>query len=235
MFNQPLDPTDLMLVILTLAAFYLALIINKKMAPILLLHPLLIAIAMVIMVLWYLDIPYSNYLQSNQLFQWLIGPAVVSLAIPLRQNLHLIRQWLAPILVTIAVSISTATCIIWAFTYVFEIPLHTQVALSTKFVTTPIALSINEILNGKLALAASLVMITGIIGAILGPLLLPLVGIKDERIKGVALGLTSHVIGTQKAFEISPLCGAFAALTMSLTGIISALVLPLLIHLLIQQ
>ena len=225
---------SLTLIALTLSAFYLALFVNKKMAGSLLFHPLLIAVPVVISVLWYADIPYSTYLESNQLFQWLIGPAVVSLAIPLQQNLRLIRQWLTPIVLTIIVSISTATCLIWICANIFEIPQTTQIALSTKFVTTPIALSINEILNGKLALAATLVMITGITGAILGPFLLALIGIKDERIKGVALGLTSHAIGTQKAFEISAVCGAFAALTMTLAGLISALFLPLLMHLLVQ-
>ena len=106
-------------------------------------------------------------------------------------------------------------------------PQKIQLALSTKSVTTPIALSINEILHGNKALAATLVMLTGLSGAIIGPYLLSRMNIHDDRIKGVTLGLVSHAIGTQRAFEISPVCGAFAALTMTLMGVVSALVSPL--------
>lgn len=231
MLNHLPNASSLLLITLTLCAFCLANVLNRKMAGSILFHPLPISVLIVIGGLWYFHVPYSDYLKSNQLFQWLIGPAVVSLAIPLYQNLQLIRQWLIPIVLTIAVSILTSGLLLWISAALFDIPLTTKIALSTKSVTTPIALSINELLNGQEALAATLVMLMGISGALCGPILLKFMNIKDDRIKGVALGLTSHAIGTQKAFEISPVCGAFAALTMTLAGIISATVLPFFGHL----
>ena len=121
--------------------------------------------------------------------------------------------------------------LLWVTAALFEVPQNIQIALSTKSVTTPIALSINELLDGQKALAATLVVLTGLSGAIIGPILFSAMKIQDDRIKGVALGLTAHAIGTQKAFEISPQCGAFAALSMALMGVVSAVVLPLLDHL----
>jgi len=231
MLNQLLNIPTLLLIALTLVAFYVASFLNKRMAGHLLFHPLPISVVIVIGGLWCYQIPYSDYLASNQLFQWLIGPAVVSLAIPLYQNLQVIRQWLSGILLAIALSMLTGGLLLWGTAAFFEVSQSTQIALSTKSVTTPIALSINELLHGQKTLAATLVMMAGLSGAIIGPILFSVMKIQDERIKGIALGLTSHAIGTQKAFEISPVCGAFAALTMTLAGIIYAIVLPLLDHL----
>lgn len=232
--NHLLNVPSLLLIALTLNAFYLANSVSKKNPSSMLLHPLPVSVLIVISGLWYYQIPYADYLESHQVFQWLIGPAVVALAIPLHQHLQLIRQWLAPIVLTITLSIFTSGLLLCVSATLFDIPLATQIALSTKSVTTPIALSINELLNGQKALAATLVMLTGIAGTTFGTVLLEFMKIKDDRVKGVVLGLTSHAIGTQKAFEISPVCGAFAVLTMTLAGIILAIVLPFFSRLFVQ-
>jgi putative effector of murein hydrolase len=213
---------------LTIVSFALAKIIYKKSKNNILLQPLLMGVISVVGCLYFFNISYSHYLDSNRIFQWLLGPAVVSLAIPLYQNAHHIRQWLGGVLLTIIVSASLGVLLTWIICQLFELQFNTQIALITKSATTPIALSINEVLNGNKALAASVVMFTGLIGAMVGPVLLTRMGFHDHRVMGLALGLTSHAIGTQKALEISPLCGAFAAFAMTLTGGFLALILPLL-------
>ena len=223
-----LNYQSLLLFSLTVISFAIAKVTYHRGNNNILLQPLLIGVIFVVACLYLFSIPYHQYLDSNRIFQWLLGPAVVSLAIPLYQNAHHIRQWLGGVLLTIVISASLGILITWMISQLFELQLNTQVALITKSATTPIALSINEVLNGNKALAATVVMFTGLLGAMIGPVLLTRLGFHDHRIMGLALGLTSHAIGTQKALEISPLCGAFAAFAMTLTGGFLALVLPFL-------
>jgi putative effector of murein hydrolase len=100
-------------------------------------------------------------------------------------------------------------------------------SVATKSITTPIALSVSEIIEGIPRLAAACVVITGVVGAALGPGLLARAGISDHRVIGFTLGLTAHGIGTARAFDISPQAGAFASLGMGLTGLVTAAFLPL--------
>lgn len=218
----------LLLFLLTVAAFYCAKYVNLKMGKHVLLQPLLISVIFVIGTLFLFDIPYVHYLNSNLIFQWLLGPAVVALAIPLYQNINIIRHWLGGILFTIVSATIIGLLLTWGLANMFSMQADTLVALMTKSATTPIALSINEIVNGNKALAATVVMFTGLLGAMIGPPLLKRMGFHDHRVMGIALGLTSHAIGTHRALEISPICGAFSALAMTLTGALLAILLPML-------
>lgn len=225
-FFSATTKTGLFLMLLTPAAYLIAKAINRKLAGHQLVHPLILSVVFVISILIICDIPYTNYVNKNRLFEWLIGPAVVSLSLPLYKNLKLIKRWLVPILLTIITMVAVNPALIWFTATLIDLQPATQVALSTKSVTTPIALSINNLLPGNPSLAAGLVMATGICGTLLVCPLLRALKIEAHEIKGIALGLTSHAIGTQRAFEISPTCGAFAALTMILTGVIASLLLP---------
>ena len=224
-FSQ-IPASSLLLFLLTPFVYWLAIRINKLAAGHQLFHPLITSVFMVIVVLIALDKTYPEYSEANQLFDWLLGPAVVSLAIPLYENLSAIKRWLFPTIVTICTIVFLSPVLIGMIGEMIELDTATKTALSTKTVTTPIALSINALLNGNPSLAAALVMITGIIGATIGPPLLKMLKITDPQITGIALGVTSHAIGTQRAFDISTTCGAFAAFTMILTGVIASLLLP---------
>ena len=218
---------NILLFLLTVSAFLLASYVYRKGNQHVLLQPLLISVILVVGALLVFEIPYAQYIAPNKLLQWLLGPAVVSLAIPMYQNLTHIRQWLPMVLVTIVVSAALGVVVTGGISLAMGFEFSTQVAMVTKSATTPIALSINEVLKGHLALAALVVMFTGLLGAVIGPMLLNQFGFDDHRIQGVALGLTSHAIGTQKAMEISPVCGAFSALAMTLTGVFLSIFLPL--------
>jgi len=220
--------SPLFLFLLTVAAFYFAKYVNSKAGKHILLQPLLISVILVISCLLVFDVSYARYISSNLIFQWLLGPAVVALAIPLYQNLHIIHHWLGGIIITIVSVTIMGLLIIWGISKLFAVQTDTLIALMTKSATTPIALSINDILKGNKTLAATVVMFTGLVGAIIGPPLLKRLDFHDHRIMGIALGLTSHAIGTHRALEISPICGAFSALAMTLTGVFLAILLPML-------
>jgi putative effector of murein hydrolase len=104
----------------------------------------------------------------------------------------------------------------------------TLASLAPKSVTTPIAMGISEKLGGLPSLTAVLVLLTGMVGAIFGPALFKRLSVRDDAIKGVALGVAAHGIGTARAFQLSDAAGAFAGLAMGLTALLSALLLPFL-------
>ena len=212
---------SLLLFVLTITAFYFSKHANLKMGKHVLLQPLLISVIVVIVTLLLFDISYASYLNSNLIFQWLLGPAVVALAIPLYQNINVIRHWVGGIIFTIVSATIMGLLITWGLAEVFAVQADTQVALMTKSATTPIALSINEIIHGNKALAATVVMFTGLLGAMIGPSLLKRMGFHDHRVMGIALGLTSHAIGTHRALEISPICGAVSYTHLTLPTIYS--------------
>ena len=153
----------------------------------------------------------------------------VALAIPLYQNLKRIRTLLLPIVATMVLGslLTVGSCIVVA--WMLGASETTLMAMTTKSITTPIAMAVAEKIGAVAALTAPFVMFTGVLGAVLGPIILERLNITDDSVKGVSLGLTSHAVGTARALEISEECGAFAALSMGLTGILTALILPFLL------
>jgi len=109
---------------------------------------------------------------------------------------------------------------------------QTQLSLAPKSVTAPVAMGISEMIGGLPSLTAGLVVVTGIIGAILGTRLFSLIRIRDDSVKGIAMGVTAHGIGTARAFQISPEMGAFSGLAMALSTFVTAFILPWLLDVL---
>ncbi|GAB2903958.1 LrgB family protein [Microbulbifer echini] len=213
---------------LSIIAFWLGVLLYRRSGTVLL-HPIVTASLLVFAILYALDIPYRDYQSSSALLYALLGPAVVALAIPLKQNLAIIRRAGWPLLVTIVVGALLAPAIAVVIAFLLGAGESVLLALSGKSITTPIALALAEKIHAALSLTAGIVVFTGVVGALAGPPLLRGLGIRDDRILGVVLGINAHAVGTARALEISALCGACAALAMGLCGALSALILPLII------
>lgn len=213
---------------LNLAAFLLGVKLYRASGTALL-HPIIGASALVVALLWSLDIDYPDYQRGSGLLYALLGPAVVALAVPLKQNLPIIRRagWQLAVTLTVGAVLAPVVAIVIAL--LFGAGHAVQLALAGKAVTTPIALAIAEKIHAAQSLTAGIVVFSGVVGAVLGPPLLKRLGITDPRIIGFALGINAHAVGTARALEISALCGAFAALAMGLCGALTALLLPLLL------
>ncbi|MGB5562298.1 MAG: LrgB family protein, partial [Sedimenticolaceae bacterium] len=106
-----------------------------------------------------------------------------------------------------------------------------QLSLAPKSVTAPVAMGISEQIGGLPSLTAVLVVVTGILGAVLGSKLFELMRIRDDAVKGVAMGVAAHGIGTARAFQISSEMGAFSGLAMALSAFATAVILPWLLSL----
>lgn len=196
-------------------------------------NPVALAILIMVILLTVTHTPYQTYFDGAQFIHFLLGPATVALAIPLYDlRAQLAKNWL-PILLGLLAGSVTAIVSAVVFAGIFGASAETMISLAPKSVTTPIAMSIAEMLGGIPALSASLVVLTGVMGAVLaGPTYL-LFRIKDDAAAGFALGLASHGVGTSRAFQISKDAGAYAGLAIGLTGLVTAIIAPVLTPILV--
>ena len=158
---------------------------------------------------------------------FLLGPATVAPAIPLYRQFEKVRRSALAILVNLLAGSITAAASAVAIGWLLGASKDALIAMAPKSVTAPVAMGITEQLGGLPSLTAVLVIITGIIGAMLGPKILNLLGIKDWAARGLAIGTASHGIGTARAMQVNETAGAFAGLAMGLNALATALLLPL--------
>ena len=217
---------------ITLGAYQLALAAYEK-TRLVFLHPVLVSMLVLIVVLLSSGVDYAEYRKSTEILSILLGPATVALAVPLYLNLRRIRLLLWPTLTTLVLGGVFATGLCLALGWLFGAEHMILMTMAPKSVTSPIAMLVAEQLGGVAALAAVFVLITGVLGAILGPGLLSLAGVENPAARGMALGLTAHAVGTALALQEGEECGAFAALGMSLMGVATALFLPLAVSLVV--
>ena len=215
----------------TLLAYHFAYTVYQRAKFNPLANPVAISVAILVLILSATGTPYQTYFDGAQFVHFLLGPATVALAIPLYQQLpKLRRNWFAllvGILTGATAAISSAMSIAW----LLGASKATILSLAPKSVTTPIAMGISEKIGGLPSLTAVLVIATGILGATLARSILVLLKFTDHSVMGYALGATAHGIGTARGFQVSEEMGAFAGLAMGVSGVLSALLLPLVLKL----
>ncbi|MCG3193112.1 MAG: Inner membrane protein YohK [Thermoanaerobaculia bacterium] len=197
-----------------------------------LLNPVGVSIALLVVLLLGGGIPYRTYFNGAQFVHFLLGPATVALAIPLFQHWERVRVLLLPLALGLTIGSATAVLSAMGVAWVLGGSRATLLSLAPKSVTTPIAMGIAEKIGGIPSLTAVLVILTGILGALLGPPLLSFLRISEDEAKGFALGVASHGIGTARAFQISGVAGAFSGLAIGLNGILMAVLIPVFARLL---
>jgi len=211
---------------LTLVCYLIALRVYRLGGENPLLNPVAVAVALLIGLLVLTGTAYQTYFDGAQFVHFLLGPATVSLAIPLYRQRQRLRRLALPIVAALLAGVLTAALSAVGLGTLLGASTETLVSLAPKSVTAPVAMGISEKLGGLPSLTAVLVVSTGIVGAVLGTGLFRLLGIRDDAVKGFALGATSHGIGTARAFQVSPVMGAFAGLAMALSAFVTALLLP---------
>ena len=185
-----------------------------------------IATALLIGLLELTGTGYRQYFDGAQFVHFMLGPAVIALAVPLYRNRKAIRQALLPIAAALAAGALTAIVSALAIAHALGGSSETLASLAPKSATAPIAMGIAEQIGGLPSLTAGLVILTGILGAVFSTPLLGAFGMRDPQATGFALGLTSHGIGTARAFQLGECAGAFAAIAMALAGLAMALLAP---------
>ena len=173
---------------------------------------------------------YDDYFEGAQFVHFLLGPAIVALAVPLFANVRRIRKAMVPVL--FALISGSLTAIVTAVVIARYLGVSDEAVLSLypKSVTTPIAMGISEKIGGLPSLTAGMVILTGIVGAVIVTPLMNLFGFDDWRARGFAVGVASHGIGTARAFQVNEVAGVFAAVAMALNGLVTALIIAILVH-----
>lgn len=224
-----LSATPLLGLTITLLAYQAAFWLFKRSGMHPLANPVLIAVTILVALLMLTGTSYQTYFDGAQFVHFLLGPATVALAIPLYTQLKRVKAMLVPVVVGLLAGSLTAAFSAIAIAKLLGASLPTQLSLAPKSVTTPIAMGIAERIGGIPSLTAVLVIATGILGAVGGRYVFNAMRIHDPAIRGFAIGVASHGIGTARAFQVSEQSGAFAALAMGLNGALTALLLPLLL------
>ncbi|HEX6321499.1 MAG TPA: LrgB family protein [Burkholderiales bacterium] len=226
-----LSTSPLLGLTVTLVAYHAAFWLYEKSRLNPLANPVAIAVALLVALLWLTRTPYATYFEGAQFVHFLLGPATVALAVPLYANLERLRKNLWPLsgalLAGSLVAVASAVGIGWLLGASRE----SLLSLAPKSVTTPIAMGIAEKLGGLPSLTAVLVVATGILGAVLARATLNLLRVDDHAVRGFAVGVAAHGIGTARAFQVSETMGAFAGLAMGLNGLLTAFLFPLLVRL----
>lgn len=196
-----------------------------------LLNPVALSVATLVLLLTFTGTPYQTYFDGAQFVHFLLGPATVALAIPLYAQLDKLKSMLLPLLAALLTGALTAIVSAVGIAWLLGASRSTLISLAPKSVTTPIAMGITEKMGGIPSLTAVLVVSTGIIGAVSAKYVLDLLRVRDHGVRGFAVGVAAHGIGTARAFQVSEEAGAFAGLGMGLNGLATALLFPLLIWL----
>ena len=218
-------------IVLTLSAFRIGQLCQKK-GKLALFNPTLIAMILVVLFLLVTGMDPKDYAAGTSHISWLMTPATISLAIPMYEQFQILRKNLAAVVVGVAAG--TAACLLFLLAGGLVLKLNPQILLSIlpKSVTTAIGVPLSELFGGLGALTTAAIIVTGILGNMLGQSLCRVLRITDPVAQGVAFGTTAHVIGTAKAGEISPLTGAASSLSLVVAGLMTACLFPMLVSLL---
>ena len=207
-------------VVISLLAYQLGVFLKKKTRKAIF-NPLLISIILVILFLLAFDIEYENYNHSAKYLSYLLTPATVSLAIPLYQKLDLLKKHYVAVLVGIFAGVLTSLISILAMAALFQLSHEGYVTLLPKSITTAIGIGVSEELGGYVSLTAASIIVTGILGNMVGEFICKCFRIKHSISKGLAFGTSSHAIGTTKAMELGQIEGAMSSLAIVVSGLMT--------------
>jgi predicted murein hydrolase (TIGR00659 family) len=210
----------------TLLAYALADRVSRLAGRHPLANPVMMSVALVAAVLVITGTPFPAYFAGAQFIHFLLGPATVALAVPLYRHIALVRRRALPILAALLAGSTTAVGSALGLAWLFGAGPAALPALAPKSVTAPIAMGIAAQLGGDPALAAVLVILTGVTGAVVVTPLMNALRIRDYAARGFAAGVAAHGIGTARAFQVDDLAGTFAGVAMGLNGLLTALALP---------
>lgn len=207
-------------VAVSIAAYEAGSLLKKKYHSALF-NPLLLSVAATIVLLVLFRIDYDTYYEGAKYLSYLLTPATVCLAIPMYEQLELLKKNLKAVMVGILSGVLMSLGCILVMAIVFGLNHETYVTLLPKSITTAIGMSVSEELGGYVTITVATIVITGVLGNIIGEGLCKLFHIEEPIAKGVALGTASHAIGTARAMEMGEIEGAMASLSIAVAGLLT--------------
>ncbi|MFK3662282.1 LrgB family protein [Scandinavium sp. NPDC088450] len=191
------------------------------------LMPLVFTPILLVLMLVFGHISYQNYMGEAHWLLWLLGPATIAFAVPVYDNLAVIkRHWMSLTAGVTTAIIVAVTSSVW-LARLFTLPDEIQRSLAVRSITTPFALAAAKPIGGQPELVALFVVITGVFGMAVGDILFMRLAIREGLAKGAGFGAASHGAGTARSYELGPQEGVVASLVMMLSGVVTVLVAPL--------
>lgn len=198
----------------------------KKKLGFALLNPLLISIVSVILFLIVFKIPYQRYEEGAKYLSYLLTPATVCLAIPLYEQVELLKKNSRAIVAGLISGVLTSVLCVLVLSILFGLSHEEYVTLLPKSITTAIGMGIAEELGGYVTITVAVIIVTGIIGNVIAETVCRVFKIEDPIAKGIAIGSSSHALGTVKAMELGEIEGAMSSLSIAVSGLLTVIAAP---------
>ncbi len=206
--------------LVSLAAYELGLILKKKF-KLAVFNPLLIAIICVVGVLMVLGADYESYYEGGKYISYLLTPATVCLAVPLYEQLSLLKKHIKAVAAGILSGVLASLAGVLLLAKLFRLSHETYVTLLPKSITTAIGMGVSEELGGIVTITVAVIIITGVLGNMIGETVLRIFKIHEPVAKGLAYGTSAHAIGTAKAMELGQIEGAMSSLAIAVAGLLT--------------
>lgn len=207
-------------VFVSLAAYFLGMLFRKK-TRLAILNPLLVSVILVIALLSVLKIDYAAYNQSAKLLSSLLTPATICLAVPLFEQLILLKKHKKAILLGVLSGVMTSLVCVLILSLLFGLDHANYVTLLPKSITTAIGMGVSEELGGYVSITVAVILLTGILGNMIAQSVCRIFGITEPVARGVAIGTSSHAIGTTRAMELGEIEGAMSGLSIVIAGVLT--------------
>lgn len=209
-------------VLISLGSYILGLWIRRK-TKLSYMNPLLIAIIITICFLLIFDVSYKSYSSTSSWISYLLTPATICLAVPLYQQIELLKKNSKAILLGILSGVLSSLISILLLALLFSFDHNTYVTFLPKSITTAIGMGISEEFGGYVSISVIVIIITGVLGNIFAEGFLKLLHIEEPIAKGIAIGCSSHAVGTAKAMEMGAVEGAISGLSIVVCGILTVI------------
>ena len=223
--TQDIISNEYFMLALTFGVYYAAKVIQRRLKSVLF-NPILVAVAVIIIFLLAADIPYETYHEGAKMIEFWLKPAVVALGVPLYLQLSSIRHQFLPILASQMTGCVTGIVSVVVIAKLLGASDAVIMSLASKSVTTPIAMEVTQVLGGIPSLTSAIVVITGLIGAVIGFKTLSVGHVHNPMALGLSMGAASHALGTSAAMDRDRIVGAYASLGLTLNGILTAVLTP---------
>ncbi len=207
-------------VMLSISAYGLGSLVKKKY-KLAIFNPLLISVIVVMLFLLAFHIDYESYHEGAKYLSYFLTPATVCLAIPLYEQLELLKKNVKAVMAGLLSGVITSLTSILVLSLLFGLSHQEYVTLLPKSITTAIGMRLSEEMGGIVTITVAVILITGVLGDIIADRVCKLFGIKDPIAKGIAIGSAAHAIGTMKAMEMGEVEGAMSSLSIAVAGLIT--------------
>lgn len=208
--------------VISLLAYELGLILKKKFR-LAIFNPLLIAILCVMGVLVVMDVDYNTYNEGGKYISYLLTPATVCLAVPLYQQLALLRKNIKAVAAGIVSGVLASGVSVFLLAKLFGLSHEEYVTLLPKSITTAIGMGVSEELGGIVTITVAVIIITGVLGNMIAEAVLKMAHIEEPVARGLAIGTSAHAVGTAKAMELGQVEGAMSSLAIAVAGLLTVI------------